>query len=113
MSTRSCKLPWKNWDESYIVQQYMGGLKGDLSDSWKFDVYASYDSSVHDSIMHDAVLKSRVQTLLNAADGGASFRREPVELFAILASLDLAPSSKARSRRRARFAWRGRRAAAC
>jgi iron complex outermembrane receptor protein len=65
-------IPWKNWDESYTVQQYMAGLKGDITDRWGFDVYASYDSSVHDSIMHDAVLKSRVQTLLNAADGGAS-----------------------------------------
>jgi outer membrane receptor protein involved in Fe transport len=70
--SRYVGIPWKNWDESYVVQQYMGGLKGDLSDNWKFDVYASYDSSVHDSIMHDAVLKSRVQTLLSAADGGAS-----------------------------------------
>ncbi|MEY4763279.1 MAG: hypothetical protein RLZZ200_3136 [Pseudomonadota bacterium] len=70
--SRYVGIPWKNWDESYIVQQYLGGLKGDINDNWKFDVFASYDSSVHNSIMHDAVLKSRVQTLLNAADGGAS-----------------------------------------
>jgi iron complex outermembrane recepter protein len=65
-------VPWKNWDENYIVQQYLAGLKGDIAAGWGFDVYASYDSSVHDSVMHNAVLKSRVQTLLNAADGGAS-----------------------------------------
>ncbi|MDE2251845.1 MAG: TonB-dependent receptor [Gammaproteobacteria bacterium] len=65
-------IPWKNWDENYVVQQYLGGIKGDIAPGWGFDVYASYDSSVHNSIMHDAVLKSRVQTLLNAPNGGAS-----------------------------------------
>lgn len=65
-------VPYKNWDENYSVQQYMAGLKGDITDGWSFDLYASYDQSVHDQQLNDAVVKSRVQTLLNAADGGAS-----------------------------------------
>ena len=71
-SARYVGVPWKNWDENYTVQQYLAGLKGTITDGWTFDAFASYDQSVHNQIMHNAVLKSRVQTLLNAADGGAS-----------------------------------------
>jgi iron complex outermembrane recepter protein len=65
-------VPDKNWDENYLVQQYLLGLKGDISDKWSYDVFASYDQSKHTQTMHNAVLKSQVQRLLNAADGGAS-----------------------------------------
>lgn len=65
-------VPWKNWDENYIVQQYMAGLKGNIAKGWTFDVFASYDQSNHTQIMHNAVLKSQVQKLLSASDGGAS-----------------------------------------
>jgi iron complex outermembrane recepter protein len=65
-------IPAKNWDENYKVQQYMAGIKGDIADGWTFDGYFAYDQSVHNSTMHFAVLKSRVQQLLNAADGGRS-----------------------------------------
>src|SRR6185437_8520331 len=71
-TARYVGVPWKNWDEDYKVQQYMLGFKGDIVEGWGFDVFASYDDSLHNQIMHDAVLKSRVQTLLNAPDGGAS-----------------------------------------
>ncbi len=71
-SSRYVGVPWKNWDENYTVQQYLAGIKGSIADGWTFDAFASYDQSVHNQIMHNAVLKSRVQTLLNAADGGAS-----------------------------------------
>ncbi|SCY61150.1 TonB-dependent Receptor Plug Domain [Novosphingobium aromaticivorans] len=65
-------VPYKNWDENYVVEQYMAGLKGDIASGWSFDLFASYDQSVHDQQLNDAVIKGRVQTLLNAADGGAS-----------------------------------------
>ncbi len=65
-------IPYKNWNENYQVQQYLVGLRGDIAQGWTFDVFASYDQSVHNQTLHDAVLKSRVQTLLNAPDGGAS-----------------------------------------
>jgi outer membrane receptor protein involved in Fe transport len=65
-------VPDKNWDENYIVQQYLLGFKGDISDSWAFDLFASYDQSKHTQVMHQAVLKSQVQKLLSAADGGKS-----------------------------------------
>lgn len=65
-------VPDKNWDENYIVQQYMFGLRGGITTGWTFDAFASYDQSKHTQTMHNAVLKSQVQRLLNAADGGAS-----------------------------------------
>lgn len=71
-SARYVGVPWKNWDENYAVQQYMAGIKGKITDGWSFDLFTAYDRSDHNQIMHNAVLKSRVQTLLNAADGGAS-----------------------------------------
>jgi outer membrane receptor protein involved in Fe transport len=71
-NARYVGVPYKGWDENYQVQQYMLGLKGDIAADWNFDVFASYDQSVHDQTMHHAVLKSQVQRLLNAPDGGAS-----------------------------------------
>lgn len=65
-------VPYKNWDENYTVQQYMAGMKGEIISGWSFDLWGAYDQSVHDQQLNDAVVKSRVQTLLNAADGGAS-----------------------------------------
>ncbi len=65
-------VPDKNWDENYLIQQYLVGAKGDISGSWKFDLFASYDQSHHNQTMHNAVLKSQVQRLLSAADGGKS-----------------------------------------
>jgi outer membrane receptor protein involved in Fe transport len=65
-------IPDKNWDENYRVEQYLAGLKGNITDGWTFDLFGSYDQSVHHQTMHNAVLKTQVQRLLNAADGGAS-----------------------------------------
>ena len=65
-------VPYKNFDEQYDVQQYLGGLRGDIAPGWTFDTFASYDQSVHNQTIGSAVVKSRVQTLLNAADGGNS-----------------------------------------
>lgn len=65
-------IPDKNWDEQYKVSQFALGLKGNLAGTWKWDLYSSYDESQHDQALNSAVVKSRVQALLNAADGGAS-----------------------------------------
>jgi iron complex outermembrane receptor protein len=65
-------VPDKNWDENYRVLQYLAGLRGDITDGWSFDLFASYDESQHNQTMHQAVLKSQVHRLLSAPDGGAS-----------------------------------------
>jgi iron complex outermembrane recepter protein len=71
-SARYVGVPYKGWDENYQIQQYLAGLKGSITDGWTFDGFVAYDESTHVSTMNNAVLKSRVQTLLNAADGGRS-----------------------------------------
>jgi len=65
-------VPYKSWDENYQIQQYIGGLKGDIAPGWSFDAFVGYDQSKHLQTMHNGVVKSKVQSLLNAADGGAS-----------------------------------------
>jgi outer membrane receptor protein involved in Fe transport len=65
-------VPYKNWAENYHVQEYLAGLKGGIAPGWTFDVFGSWDSSVHNQTQHYAVLKSQVQQLLNAPDGGNS-----------------------------------------
>ncbi|HEU5134965.1 MAG TPA: TonB-dependent receptor [Steroidobacteraceae bacterium] len=66
-------VPYKGWDEQYTTIQYIAGGKGDLPmGDWSYDLYVSYDTTDHDQTMHHAVLKDRVQNLLNAADGGNS-----------------------------------------
>jgi len=71
-NSRYVGLPYKSWDEQYSVGQFLFGLKGDLPADWTWDAYASTDFTTHNQLMYHAVLKSQVQTLLNAADGGAS-----------------------------------------
>jgi outer membrane receptor protein involved in Fe transport len=66
-------LPFKTWDEQYTTAQYLGGVRGSLPfGDWTWDVFAAYDTTEHLQTNNGAVLKSRVQTLLNAVDGGAS-----------------------------------------
>jgi iron complex outermembrane recepter protein len=71
-SARYVGVPDKIFDENYKVQQYLLGFKGDISSKWSYDVFGAYDSSKHTLTNRFAVLKSQVQRLLNAADGGAS-----------------------------------------
>ncbi len=71
-SARYVGVPDKVFDENYKVQQYMLGFKGALSDKWSYDVFGSYDQTKHILTNRNAVLKSKVQQLLSAADGGRS-----------------------------------------
>jgi iron complex outermembrane recepter protein len=71
-NARYVGVPDKSFEENYIVQQYLAGLKGNIASGWTFDLFASYDQSKHTLTNHNAVLKSQVQRLLSAADGGAS-----------------------------------------
>ena len=55
------------------VTQYLFGLRGDLGVSdWTWDIYGSHDSMDLVETQDAALLLSRLQPLLNAADGGAS-----------------------------------------
>jgi iron complex outermembrane recepter protein len=64
-------VPFKSWDEQYTTTQYLGGVRGSLPfGDWTWDVFAAYDTTEHVQTNHNAVLKSQVQNLLNAPDGG-------------------------------------------
>jgi len=66
-------VPFKSWDEQYTTTQYLGGVRGSLPfEDWTWDVFAAYDTTEHVQTNHNAVLKSQVQNLLNAPDGGNS-----------------------------------------
>jgi outer membrane receptor protein involved in Fe transport len=66
-------IPTKSWSEQYTTTQYLGGLKGALPfRNWTWDVFAAHDTTDHLQSNRNAVLKSQVQNLLNAPDGGNS-----------------------------------------
>ena len=66
-------VPFKSWDEQYTTTQYLGGVRGSLPfEDWTWDVFAAYDTTEHVQTNHNAVLKTQVQNLLNAPDGGNS-----------------------------------------
>lgn len=58
---------------TFNVFQIAGGVRGDTGyKDWTYDVYASYGRSEQNETQSGNVSHSAVQTLLNAADGGAS-----------------------------------------
>lgn len=89
-NTRYAGIPYKGWDETYLTSQYLAGLTGELPfGNWSYDVFASYDTTDHNQTMHFATLKSRVQTLLNAPDGGDSICAGGFNPFGIVNSTAL------------------------
>jgi outer membrane receptor protein involved in Fe transport len=72
-NTRYIGIDNKGWNEDYKTSQFLGGVKGELPfKNWTWDLYADYDNTDHLQSNYNAVLKSQVQNLLNAADGGKS-----------------------------------------
>jgi outer membrane receptor protein involved in Fe transport len=63
------------------VWQIVAGAKGDITDAWRYDVYYSYGRSNQNEIQDGNVRRDRTQTLLNAADGGASICAGGLNLF--------------------------------
>jgi outer membrane receptor protein involved in Fe transport len=89
-------LPAKSWDEQYTMAQYIGGLKGSLPiKDWTWDVYASYDTTDHLQSNEHAVLKSQVQNLLNAPDGGNSLCAGGFDPFGLANSSNISPACQA------------------
>jgi iron complex outermembrane receptor protein len=89
-------LPAKSWDEHYDTSQYLIGLKGELPlESWTWDVYGSYDDTNHLQSNYNAVLKSQVQNLLNAPDGGGSLCAGGFNPFGLVNSRAISPECRA------------------
>lgn len=58
---------------TFNVFQLAGGLRGETGfKDWTYDLYGSFGRSEQNEIQYGNVSSSAVQTLLNAADGGAS-----------------------------------------
>lgn len=74
LDKRFTALGGRHADEIYNVAQFTGGFRGDFEmiPEWSYDIYASYGRMQRDTIQTGNVSRSAVQTLLNAADGGAS-----------------------------------------
>ena len=89
-------LPAKAWDEDYVSTQFLAGLKGDLGfGNWTFDAYVDYDQTNHDQSNYNAVLKSQVQTLLNAPDGGKSLCAGGFDPFGLVNSANISAACQA------------------
>lgn len=60
-------------DTHYNVDQYLGGLRGELGvKDWKWDVYASYGRTDQNSAMSGEIDRAAITALINAPDGGKS-----------------------------------------
>jgi outer membrane cobalamin receptor len=72
-NSRYVAFSGKNWDEDYYSQQFIFGLKGDFNfKDWSYDAYYAWDKVRHGQTQNKAVFLSRVNNLVQAADGGAS-----------------------------------------
>jgi iron complex outermembrane recepter protein len=89
-------IPAKSWDEQYDTAQYLAGLKGSLPvKDWTWDVFASYDTTDHLQSNQHAVLKSQVQSLLNAPDGGNSLCAGGFDPFGVNGSTNISAACQA------------------
>lgn len=72
-NTRFVGIPNRVFNEGYNTSQMLAGLRGNIPfKDWTWDAYVSGDRSVHDQLLDNAILSSRVQELLNAPNGGAN-----------------------------------------
>lgn len=83
-------LPTKSWDEHYTVDQFMGGLRGVLPfGDWTWDAYTSWSDTDHVQSNFNAALKSRVESLLDAPDAGASLCAGGFDPFGLDHTMDI------------------------
>ncbi len=95
-NARYVGIPNKAWDERYTTSQFLGGLRGKLPiKNWTWDIYAAYDTTDHLQSNYNAVLKSQVQNLLNAPDGGNSICAGGFNPFGIANSTNISQACQA------------------
>lgn len=80
-SKRFNNLGGRTGYNTHDVLQLTSGTRGLIAGSWNYDVYASYGRSVQNEIQGGNVRRDRTQTLLDAADGGASLCAGGLNLF--------------------------------
>ena len=73
INKRFTELPYKTGHEQFNTSEFLLGLRGKLPVSdWTFDIFGARDKVTLDDDVERGVLYSRVQSLFQAADGGAS-----------------------------------------
>ncbi|HEY0939866.1 MAG TPA: TonB-dependent receptor [Steroidobacter sp.] len=94
-SGRYVGVPNDQWDEQYFTGQILSGVRGEFGfRDWTWDVYASVDRTQHVQTQLNAVLRDRVQRLLNAADGGLSLCAGGLNLFGLSNALSISPECR-------------------
>ncbi len=89
-------IPNKAWDEDYKTSQFLVGAKGLIPiKDWTWDIYADYDTTDHLQSNYNAVLKSQVQNLLNAPDGGNTLCAGGFDPFGLVNSTNISPACQA------------------
>jgi outer membrane receptor protein involved in Fe transport len=63
------------------VWQFVTGARGEIAGSWSYDVYGSYGRSTRNEIQGGNVRLPQTETLLDAADGGASICEGGLNFF--------------------------------
>lgn len=74
LDKRFNELGGRHSTENYTIYQGTFGVRGDLVGlrDWTYDIYGQYGRNERTTLQTGNVSRSSVQTLLNAADGGAS-----------------------------------------
>ncbi|HNP63854.1 MAG TPA: TonB-dependent receptor [Woeseiaceae bacterium] len=78
---RFSALGGRTGENTHDVWQLTAGAKGDLTETWSYDVYGNFGRSVRNEIQGGNVRLNRVADALNAADGGASLCSGGLNLF--------------------------------
>jgi iron complex outermembrane receptor protein len=95
LNHRFMGLSDRAFPSDFTVGQYIVGLRGDLPfKDWKWDVYGSYDSTDVIETQDQALLNSRMRTLLYAADGGASVCQGGFNPFGLTNSLAISQACR-------------------
>src|SRR5690606_16337455 len=80
----------RHFPVTFKTAQLIAGLRGELPfEQWTWDAYVSNDRSNRIEKHVNSVLNSRVQTLLNAPDGGASICSGGYNPFGLANSLSV------------------------
>ena len=73
LNARYSGFPHKGWTDEYQTMQFVGGLRGNVGiKDWTFELSGQSDRTEHIQTQRGAIIKSKIQQLLDAPDGGNS-----------------------------------------
>ena len=95
LNKRFIALPNRSHVEDFVTTQFVVGFKGDVGyKDWTYDVYVTSDSVDATETIDSHVLGSRVNDLVQAADGGASICSGGYNFFGNANELSLSDECK-------------------